>query len=87
MCTYVTATIDVTGCATGRGGWFAVTQAVVYYDHPQEAPLDHALCLDLSDGVDPATRVAVELDAESARRLARTILALLETDEVRAVLS
>ncbi|MEA3020150.1 MAG: hypothetical protein QOI47_1674 [Actinomycetota bacterium] len=84
MCTYVTSTTDVSG--SGRAGaddaWFRVTRAVVYFDHPQDAPLDHALCIDVWGG-GVTERVAVELDAASARRLAETILATLDHDEVK----
>ena len=79
MCTYVTATADLTGSGYLGDEWFRVDRAVVYFDHPQDAPLDHALCIDVWG---ERERVAVELDATSARRLAETILATLEHDEV-----
>ena len=80
MCTYVTTSTPVTGSGLSSGDWFAIEQAVVYFDHPQDAPVDHALCIDFR-GRDLA-RVAVELDAVSARRLAESILATLADDEV-----
>jgi len=41
------------------------------------------LCLDLrTDSADPYQRLAIELDAASARRLAETILAILDDPEV-----
>ena len=55
----------------------------MYFDHPQDAPLDHALCIDVWGG---SERVAVELDAASARRLAETILDTLDHYEVKALL-
>ena len=79
MCTYVTSTAGVTGSGYRGDEWFPVDRAVVYFDHPQDAPLDHALCIDVWGG---SERIAVELDAGSARRLAETILATLEHDEV-----
>jgi hypothetical protein len=79
MCTYVTATADLTGSGYLGDEWFRVDRAVVYFDHPQDAPLDHALCIDVWG---ERERVAVELDATSARRLAETILATLGHDEV-----
>ena len=84
MCTYVTATEAITGSGLAGGDWFAVQDAVVYFDHPQDAPFDHALCIDVRarDG----QRVAVELDPESARRLAVSILTILDADEVRPLL-
>lgn len=85
MCTYLTNTTEVSGSGLAPGGddWFRLRNAVVYFDHPQDAPVDHALCLDFrGDGLE---RVAVELDAASARRVAETILATLDSDEVSAV--
>ena len=80
MCTYVTSTVGVAGSGYGGDDWFRVDRAVVYFDHPQDAPVDHALCIDVWGG---SERVAVELDAASARQLAETILATLEHDEVK----
>ena len=82
MCTYVTTTTAVDGSAYD-GDWFKADRAVVYFDHPQDAPLDHALCIDVWGG---QQRVAVELDAASARRLAESILAILDSEEVRPLL-
>jgi hypothetical protein len=82
MCTYVTSTVDVTGSGYRGDDWFRVDRAVVYFDHPHDAPLDHALCIDVWGG---SERMAVELDAASARRLAETILAILEHDEVKVL--
>ena len=80
MCTYVTTTADVSGSGYAGDDWFRVDRAVVYFDHPQDAPLDHALCIDVWGGRE---RVAVELDAASARRLAESILETLDHDEVK----
>ncbi|HEY2812398.1 MAG TPA: DUF6295 family protein [Acidimicrobiales bacterium] len=84
MCTYVTNTAGVSGSAYQGDEWFPVDRAVVYFDHPQDAPLDHALCIDVWGA---GERVAVELDAASARRLAETILATLDHDEVRPLIA
>ena len=83
MCTYVTSHVEVGGSASNGDDWFRVDRAVVYFDHPQDAPLEHALCIDVW-GKDE--RVAVELDAASALRLAQSILATLSDDEVRGLL-
>jgi hypothetical protein len=80
MCTYLTMTPDVTASGLGRDGWFPVEQAVVYFDHPQDVAVEHAVCLDFRSavpGAEASARVAVELDAQSARRLADSILAVL----------
>jgi len=74
MCTYLTEKIGVTGSGKGAAGWFALTVATVYFDHPQHASAEHTLNIDfLNPGHGPAARVAVELTAESARALARAI--------------
>ena len=80
MCTYVTTSVEVAGSGYGGDEWFGADRAVVYFDHPQDAPLDHALCVDVWGA---GERVAVELDAASARRLAEAILATLDHDEVK----
>jgi hypothetical protein len=86
MCTYLTSTEKVVGTGLGAKGWFPIEHAVVYFDHPQEAPVEHALCIDFrAGGDDPSQRVAVELDGHSARRLAESILATLAHDEVVAL--
>ena len=84
MCTYLSQTTPVTGSGLGAGDdWFALDRAVIAFDHPQDALVEHALCLDLRSAA--GERLAVELDADSARRLAETILAVLDSDEAKVV--
>ena len=74
MCTYLTEKVDVEGSGKGAAGWFSVTEASVYFDHPQHARTEHTLNIDfLSPGEGPSARVAVELTAASARALAAAI--------------
>jgi Family of unknown function (DUF6295) len=74
MCTYLTENVDVEGSGKGTAGWFALSQASVYFDHPQHAPAEHTLNIDfLNPDQGPAARVAVELTAQSARALATAI--------------
>jgi Family of unknown function (DUF6295) len=78
MCTYLTETLDVEGSGKGAAGWFPLTQASVYFDHPQHAPAGHTLNIDfLNPGQGASARVAVELTAASARALASAIEAAL----------
>ncbi|MGO8960500.1 MAG: DUF6295 family protein [Streptosporangiaceae bacterium] len=78
MCTYNTEKIEVTGSGKGARGWFAVTDATVYFDHPVHAMAEHTLNIDfLNPAQGPAARVAVELSAQSARALAAAIEAAL----------
>ena len=74
MCTYLTEKLDVEGSGKGTAGWFALSQATVYLDHPQHAPAEHTLNIDfLNPRQGPSARVAVELTAQSARALAAAI--------------
>jgi hypothetical protein len=74
--------IEIEGSGKGSSGWFNVRQANVSYDHPFNAPLEHALNIDFVDEAQgPGARVAVELSEESARALVETILAVLKQAE------
>jgi hypothetical protein len=79
MCTYVTETLVAEGSGKGRSGWFPLRQASVYFDHPVHAAPAHTLNIDfLNPGEGPSARVAVELSAPTARRLAEAILQTLD---------
>ncbi|MBV9446886.1 MAG: hypothetical protein JO345_13470 [Streptosporangiaceae bacterium] len=79
MCTYITERITVSGSGKGPTGWFRVTDASVYFDHPVHAQAEHTLNIDFLDPAEgPSARVAVELTAESARALVKAIEATLE---------
>jgi hypothetical protein len=85
MCTYQTETVAVQGSGKGVATWFPVTEATVYYDHPQHAPAEHTLNVDfLNPARGPSARVAVELTVASARALAEAILASLPPPPPRA---
>ena len=74
MCTYRTENIEVSGSGKGAGGWFGLRRATVYFDHPQHSPAGHTLNIDFLNPEEGASsRVAVELTAESALRLAKAI--------------
>ncbi len=80
MCSYQTTVLEVAG-SSGKGadGWFPLTTASVYLDHPVHAPADHTLNVDfLNPSRGPAARVAVELDPAAARALAEAILTMLD---------
>lgn len=80
MCTYLTENISVAGSGKGAQGWFRVTDATVYFDHPVHALAEHTLNIDFANpSRGPAARVAVELTAESARALIKAIEATLES--------
>jgi|SRR4051812_36970691 hypothetical protein len=78
MCTYTTEHADITGSGKGAAGWFGLTAATVYYDHPVHARADHTLNIDFADPAKgPSARVAVELTAGSAVALVEAIRAAL----------
>jgi hypothetical protein len=80
MCTYRTEKVEVEGAGKGAQGWFPLRVASVYFDHPVSSPAEHTLNIDfLNPERGPAARVAVELDAASARALAEAILTTLDT--------
>ena len=79
MCTYLTEKVSISGSGKGPSGWFRLTDASVYFDHPVHAQAEHTLNIDFLDpGAGPSARVAVELTAESARALAKAIQATLD---------
>jgi hypothetical protein len=79
MCTYQTATVPMSGAGKGTSGWFPLTAATIYLDHPVSAPAAHTLNIDFRNpDLGAAARVAVELDPARARELAHAILAVLD---------
>ena len=59
-----------------------LNQANVSYDHPFDAPMEHALNIDfVNEAQGPGARVAVELSADAARSLVETILQVLNRAE------
>lgn len=74
MCTYLTAKAEIAGSGKGPKGYFPVTQAMVYVDHPQHAPYEHTVNIDfLNPDHGPSARVAVELTEEAALSLVEAI--------------
>ena len=80
MCTYRTTAVTVHGSGKGAQGWFPVSDATVYFDHPVHAAAEHSLNIDvLNPARGAGARVALELDPSSARALAHAILETLES--------
>jgi hypothetical protein len=80
MCTYLTEKIDVDGSGKGARGWFSVSEATVYVDHPVHAPYGHTVNIDmLNPALGPAARVALELTEETALALAAAIHRALDS--------
>src|SRR5438552_14355711 len=84
MCSYIVEKARLTGTAKGPNSrWMKVDAANVYYDHPYEAQLDHALCVDFVCEADGAReRVAIEISRESALDLIEKIKAALTSGDL-----
>ena len=89
MCTSIVEIVPAQGMAKRGDDWFALTQAVVAYDHARHAPLADVITLDfINTALDPGARAGAELTLETARELhaalGRAITAAeLEEAEVR----
>jgi hypothetical protein len=82
MCSYIVEKTHVEGSAKGPNGWIRIDTANVFFDHPYHAPFSHVLGIDFVREADGANeRVAVELTADSARALVKSILAALDSGE------
>ncbi len=46
MCTYHTDHVALSGAAKGADGWFTLSAATVYFDHPVHAPAEHTVNVD-----------------------------------------
>lgn len=89
MCTSIVEIVPVEGMAKRGDTWFALTQAVVAYDHARHAPFADVITLDfVNTGLAPGARAGIELTLAAAKELRaaldRAILAAdLEEAEVR----
>jgi hypothetical protein len=70
MCTSIIEIVPADGMAKRGDAWFALTTAVVDYDHARHAPLGDVITLDfVNAGLDPGARAGVELTLATARDL------------------
>lgn len=82
MCTMIVEKIKIDGSGKGTNGWFELDHAYVSFDHPFNAPFEHALNIDfVNESQGPAARVAVEMSEQAARELVKAILAVLDQAE------
>ncbi len=78
MCTMIATQVPVEGSGKKASGWFPLREANVSYDHPFDAPFEHALNIDfVNEALGPGARVAVELSVEGARALVAAINSVL----------
>ncbi len=88
MCTMIVTQAKIEGSGKGAAGWFKLSEANVSYDHPYDAPFEHALNIDfVNEALGPGARVAVELSVEAARALVDAIGAVLERAEAGGYLA
>jgi hypothetical protein len=79
MCTMIAERAKISGSAKGPRGWFQLDRANVTYDHPFNLSIEHSLNIDfVNESLGPDSRIAVELDPESARALVNAIEDALE---------
>jgi hypothetical protein len=70
MCTSIIEIVDAEGMAKREDTWFALSHAVVAYDHARHALLDDVITLDfINTALDSGARAGVELTLETAREL------------------
>lgn len=82
MCTPIVEIVEAEGAGKGGEGWFAVSHAVVSYDHPHRALLNEAITLDfVNRDRGPGARAAVELSLESAKALSGALSRAIEAAE------
>jgi hypothetical protein len=82
MCTMIAQQVNISGSGKAGEGWFRLDTASVSYDHPFDMPLEYSLNLDFTKQAgNPGVRVAVELDAASARKLVEVIQEVLKKAE------
>jgi hypothetical protein len=78
MCTYLTETVEIEGSGKGANGWFQLTHASAYVDHPQHARQTHTVNIDFANpALGASARVAVELTEEAALALVAAIQAAI----------
>ena len=88
MCTMIVKQVEIEGSGKGQAGWFNLRQANVSYDHPFDAPIEHALNIDfVNEAQGVGARVAVELSEQSARTLMEAIQAVLAQAEAGGYLA
>ena len=74
MCTSIVQIVAAEGAGKSSDGWFAVSHAVVSYDHPHHAFLEEAIAIDfVNQAHGPGARAAVELSLASAKALSAAL--------------
>jgi Family of unknown function (DUF6295) len=70
MCTSIIEVVCAEGMAKRGDQWFALSHAVVAYDHARHANLGDVITLDfMNAALEPGARAGIELTLESAKEL------------------
>lgn len=70
MCTSIVEIARAEGMAKRGDDWFALSHAVVAYDHARHAALGDVITLDfINVALDPGARAGIELTLETAKEL------------------
>ncbi len=70
MCTSIIEIARAEGMAKRGDEWFALSHAVVAYDHARHAPLGDVITLDfINTALEPGARAGIELTLPAAREL------------------
>ena len=70
MCTSIVEIVAADGMAKRGEEWFALSHAVVAYDHARHAPLGDVITLDfINTALEPGARAGIELTLETAKEL------------------
>jgi Family of unknown function (DUF6295) len=85
MCTMIAQQVKVNGSGKAGGNWTHIDLASISYDHPYDMPMEYSLNLDFTNS--SGMRVALELDAASARKLLETIQDVMRQAEAGGFLA
>ena len=79
MCTMIVEKTNIQGSGKGNKGWFKLSQANVFFDHPTHLHMDYSINIDFIDTTQKESkRIAIELTPDSAKNLIDTILKSLK---------
>ena len=83
MCTSIVEIVAADGMAKRGEEWFALSHAVVAYDHARHAPLGDVITLDfINTQLEPGARAGIELTLESAKALNAALAKAIAAAEI-----
>ena len=83
MCTSIVEITRAEGMAKRGDEWFALSHAVVAYDHARHAPCGDVITLDfINTGLEAGARAGIELTLETAKELRAALERAIAAAEV-----